>query len=86
MRWSVWDSQLYALIGVGVFNVAHPRFGLANSCFVGEGTAVPVDEAEDESSSSSWPVSWRGSIEEPPSRIRGASGGSLASFAFANDF
>lgn len=66
--------------------MAYPRFGLANSCFVGEGTAVPVDEAEDESSSSSWPVSWSGSIDEELSRIGGASGGNLASFAFAKDF
>ena len=30
----------------------HPLLGLANNCLVGDGTAVPVDEAEEESSPS----------------------------------
>lgn len=55
----------------------HPRRppGLANSCLVGEGVTVSVEEAED-SPSSSASVSGMG----------GGSGGSLASFDFAKDF
>lgn len=88
------DAYIYIYIYVHrSIQGTHPRFGLANRFFVGEGTAVPADDAEDESSPSSWPLSWSGYIGEADalfmpgwSRIGGASGGSLASFALAKDF
>jgi hypothetical protein len=66
---------------------------LANRCWLGEGLIVPVeevDEAEDESSSRDSRRSTSGtssfsSSSSFSSNIGGTSGGSLASFDFAND-
>lgn len=72
-------------LGGGGSKRTHPRLGLANSCLVGEGTAVAVDDASELSLS----LSPMGCIVEPPagcSGIMGASGGSLAIFALAKDF
>ena len=64
-------------------------FDLSNSCLVGEGLIVPVEEAEDELSPDSlWgrsSMSSSSSSSSRSSKIGGGSGGSLARCALAND-
>lgn len=62
--------------------MTNPSLCRANRCLVGDGTRVPVDEAEEAEEPSSSRVSSREFIE---SNV-GASGGSLANLDLAKDF
>ena len=75
--WLATQLPLHRLYGFKYIKT-HPRAGLENNCFVGEGTTVPVDETDEVSSSTS---SW-GSMPG----TGGSSDGNLASFALAKDF
>lgn len=60
----------------------HPSLFRANRCLVGDGTRVPLDEAEDAEELSSSRLSSRGFIESNT----GASGGNFANLDLAKDF
>lgn len=59
--------------------------GLSNRCLVGEGTMVPVDEAEESLADLLCVSSAYSSSSSRSSKMSGASGGSLASCALAKD-
>lgn len=60
-------------------------FGLSNRCFVGEGTIVPVDEADESLVDLVWLGSSCSPFSSRSSKMSGGSGGSLASCALAKD-
>jgi hypothetical protein len=60
-------------------------FGLSNRCLVGEGTIVPVEEADESLADLACLPSASSSSSSRSSNMSGASGGSLANCALAKD-